>query len=197
MLQALLRLRRRSRGRLYSGARLLDAGSSLSRTAWLPHSGQISGKRKGLPPSAGSATTLDDLRDDVAGALHDDGVAVAHVLAGDLVLVVQRRVRYDDAADRDRPQLATGVSEPVRPTWISIAEHGRRLLGRELVGDRPAGERETKPSRSCIEAVDLVDDAVDVVAKARAFARCAVIGEEFGGRGANAQARIGRAVPSA
>ena len=57
---------------------------------------------------------VDDLRDHVAGALDDDGVADADVLAvadrltiiadaGDVVLVVQRRVLYDDAADCHRP----------------------------------------------------------------------------------------------
>ena len=83
---------------------------------------------------------LDDLRDDVAGPLHHDGVADPHVLAGDLVLVVQRRVRDDHAADGDGPELATGVSAPVRPTWISIvSQQRRRPLGRKLVRHRPAG----------------------------------------------------------
>ena len=44
----------------------------------------------------------DDLRDHIAGALDDDRVADPHILAGDLVLVVQRRALHDDAADRDR-----------------------------------------------------------------------------------------------
>ena len=44
----------------------------------------------------------DDLRDHITGALHDDGVADADVLALDLVLVVQRGALHDDAADRDR-----------------------------------------------------------------------------------------------
>ena len=34
---------------------------------------------------------------------------------------------------------ATGVSAPVRPTWIVISsQHRLRLLGREFVRDRPA-----------------------------------------------------------
>ena len=44
----------------------------------------------------------DDLRDHVAGPLHDDGVADADILALDLVLVVQRGALHDDASDRDR-----------------------------------------------------------------------------------------------
>src|SRR5690348_8321086 len=47
----------------------------------------------------------DDLRDDVAGALHDDHVAVAEILARDLILVVQRRAGDDDAADIDRLEI--------------------------------------------------------------------------------------------
>ena len=39
------------------------------------------------------------LRDHVAGALDRHGVADAHIEPRDLVLVVQRRVLHDDAAD--------------------------------------------------------------------------------------------------
>ena len=46
----------------------------------------------------------DDLRDHIAGALDDDGVADADVLARDLVLVVQGGALHDDAAHGDRLQ---------------------------------------------------------------------------------------------
>src|SRR6185437_5262248 len=60
---------------------------------------------------------VDHLRDDVAGALDDDGVADADIAALaqalafaadalDVVLVVQRHVLHDDAADADRVELA-------------------------------------------------------------------------------------------
>ena len=92
----------------------------------------------------------EDLRDDVAGALHDHRVADAHVLARDLVLVVQRGVGDDDAADRHRLELGDGVSAPVRPTWMSMP---RRIVVACSAGNLCAiaqrGERETKPSRSC------------------------------------------------
>jgi len=42
-----------------------------------------------------------ELRNDVAGALHDRGVADAHVLARNFVLVVQRNVLHYHAADGD------------------------------------------------------------------------------------------------
>src|SRR5271155_1698595 len=44
----------------------------------------------------------DDLRDHVTGPLYDNGVADAHVLALDLVLVVQSGALHDDAPDCDR-----------------------------------------------------------------------------------------------
>ena len=47
----------------------------------------------------------DDLGDHVAGLAHDDGVADAHVLARDLVLVVQRRETDGRAADEHRLEL--------------------------------------------------------------------------------------------
>jgi hypothetical protein len=68
--------------------------------------GQVSGNWYGTAPAlAGRPSPPDDLRDHVAGALQDHPVADAHVLALDLVLVVQRRARDHDAADGDRLQL--------------------------------------------------------------------------------------------
>ena len=64
---------------------------------------------------------VDDLRDHVAGALHDDRVADPHVLALDFVLVVQTGVETTTPPTVTGCNLATGVSAPVRPTWISIA----------------------------------------------------------------------------
>src|SRR3546814_2535963 len=48
---------------------------------------------------------LDHLGNDVAGALNDDVVALADVLARDLVLVVQGGARDHHAADGDRLQV--------------------------------------------------------------------------------------------
>ncbi len=61
--------------------------------------------------------------------------------------------------------LPTGVNEPVRPTWISISlQHGHGALGREFVRDRPARRaRDEAEPLLPVDAVDLVDDAVDVV----------------------------------
>ena len=48
-------------------------------------------------------------------------IADAHVEPLDLVGIVQGRVLHHDAADGDRFSFATGVSAPVRPTWISMS----------------------------------------------------------------------------
>jgi hypothetical protein len=50
----------------------------------------------------------DDLRDNIAGALDDNRIADADVLAFDLVFVVQGRIRDDDPADRHRLQPRNG-----------------------------------------------------------------------------------------
>ena len=94
--------------------------------------------------------------------------------------------------------LAAGVSAPVRPTWISMSQQPRhRLLRRELVGDGPArrARHEAQP-RLPVEPVDLVDDAVDVVAERGALCRhLAMEGQHLLGRLAHAHQRIERQAP--
>src|SRR6185312_3579890 len=81
----------------------------------------------------------DHLRDDVAGALDDDMIALADVLAGDLVLVVQGGAADDDAADGDWLQLGhRGQRAGAADLDRDRAQDRLRLLGRELVGERPA-----------------------------------------------------------
>ena len=143
---------------------------------------------------------FENLRDHVAGALHDDGVADAHVLPRDFVLVVERGVPDDDAADRDRLQLGdrrqrAGASD----LNLDPLEHGRRALRRELVRDRPArtARDETQPLLKR-KIVDLVDHAVDVVAEGRAlgFDR-AVVRQHLLGRLAEPGQRVGRQTEAA
>ena len=77
-----------------------------------------------------------DLRNDVAGAAHDDGVADAHVLAPDLVLVVQRRVGHGDAADehglqaRHRGQCAGAPDLDARCRALRWASPRRQTCAR-------------------------------------------------------------------
>src|SRR5713226_4625201 len=116
------------------------------------------------------------LRDDVAGALDDDRVAdpdiaaVAQLFAVaadslDVILVVQRDVLHDDAADADRLELADRRERAGAPDLdLDIPEHGHGAFGRKLVRDRPArrARHEAEPLLP-VDAVDLVDDAIDVV----------------------------------
>ena len=123
---------------------------------------------------------VDHLRNDVAGALDDDGIAdpdvapLAQLLALaadalDVILVVQRDVLHDDAADADRLELADRRERAGAPDLdLDIAQHGHGALGREFVRDRPArrARDEAEPFLP-VDAVDLVDDAVDVVVELR------------------------------
>src|SRR5207244_13389615 len=112
----------------------------------------------------------------VAGALDHDGVADADVAAlaqllavaadtPDVILIVQRDVLHDDAADPDRLELAdrrerSGAAD----LDLDIAQHGHGALGREFVRDGPARRaRDEAEPLLPVDAVDLVDDAVAVV----------------------------------
>src|SRR5690606_31950876 len=110
----------------------------------------------------------DDLGDDVAGALQDDGVADAHVLASDLVLVVQGGVADHDAADSDGMQAGDGgQGAGAADLNVDAFQNGRRLLRRELVGDGPArASGDEAEALLPVQPVDLIDHAVDVVAEA-------------------------------
>src|SRR5205814_1469902 len=107
------------------------------------------------------------LRYDVAGALHHDGVTDPHILARDLVLIVHRDVLHHDAADRHWLDMGDGSERAGAPDIDGDAlDLALCLLGGEFVGDRPAraARHETKPVLQ-IQAVHLVDDAVDIVAE--------------------------------
>ena len=107
----------------------------------------------------------DDLRDHVAGPHHDDLVADPHVLAGQVLLVVEGRGGDGDAADVDRlehregHQVAGAADVP-----DDVVQLRRRRRRRELPGDRPArlaaDHAQLAPERPL---VDLDDDAVDLV----------------------------------
>ena len=138
---------------------------------------------------------LEHLRDDVAGALHGDGVADAHVLAGDLVFVVQRGVGDHDAADGDRMQFGHRGERTGAPDLDLDRLHaGGGALGREFVRHRPArtARNEAEPALQG-EIVDLVDDAVDVVAEIGAAGLdSAVMRQQFRRRVAEFRQRVDR-----
>jgi hypothetical protein len=93
---------------------------------------------------------LQDLRDDVAGALQDHRVADAQVAALDLVGVVERGVDDGDAADGHGAEAGDGgQGAGAADLDVDGLQDGARLLGGELVGDGPAWLRPAKPNRSC------------------------------------------------
>ena len=108
-----------------------------------------------------------DLRDHIARALDDDGVADANILAFDLVGIVQRRVLHDDPADRDRIESRDRRERAGAPDLdVDRAQHGRRALRGKFVGHRPTRRARNEAEALLIrEIVDLVDDAVDIVAE--------------------------------
>ena len=106
-----------------------------------------------------------DLGNHVARLMHDDGVALAHVLAADLVDVVQRGARDGGAGDRHRVELGDR-REHAGATHLdaNLAQDGLLFLGRELKGDGPTRCASGKAQvELLLEAVDLYDHAVDVV----------------------------------
>ena len=115
----------------------------------------------------------DNLRNHVAGALHDHRVANAHILARNFVLIVQRRIGDDDAADRHRIEPRHRRQRAGAPDLDFDVAQDRAggLFGGEFMRVGPAWRARDKAKALLKrEVVDLVDHAVDVVAQVRAAA---------------------------
>ena len=111
-----------------------------------------------------------NLGDYVARLVHDDGIALAHVFATDLVDVVQRGARDGGAGDRHRVKLGDR-REHTGATHLdaNFAQDGPLFLGRELKGNGPARRAGGKAQvELLLEAIDLYDHAVDVVVQVTA-----------------------------
>ena len=104
------------------------------------------------------------LRDHVAGAQHDHLLAVADVLAREVLLVVERRQLDRHAADVDRLEHRVRVQIAELPgipaDLLERRDRGRR---RELPRDRPPrlASDHAEPALE-LDLVDLDDDAVDL-----------------------------------
>ena len=114
----------------------------------------------------------DDLGNHVARATHDDRVADAHVLASGLVFVVQRGVGHRHAADKHRRQFGNRRELAGAADLDLDRQHLRQLLLRRvLVRHRPTRLSRHEAELSLqLDAVDLVDHAVDVVRQGVALA---------------------------
>ena len=111
----------------------------------------------------------DDLRDHVAGALDDHVVALANLLAVDVLLVVQRRRETVTPPTSTGSSSAHGLSAPVRPTRIDLQELRLRRHRRPLEGARPPRPRvEDAEPALLLELVDLDHDPVDLVVELHA-----------------------------
>src|SRR5205823_1611829 len=91
---------------------------------------------------------LHDVRDHVARALEEDGVADADVLALDLVHVVERRVADGHPAHLHRLELRHGRQHARASDGGEDVHDARRRLARlELQATAPRGAPEVSPSR--------------------------------------------------
>jgi hypothetical protein len=141
--------------------------SPSSRTSGRPHRGHSAGNRKAGAPLPLGQHRPHDLGDDVARLAHDDGVALADVLARDFVFVVEGGETDRRPADEDGLELCERRRPPgPADAHHDVAQQGRLLLGRELVRGRPSGglAREAE-LLALMEVVDLHDRTVDVVAE--------------------------------
>ncbi len=122
----------------------------------------------------------DDLRNNVAGALNAHHVADADVLALDFIGIVQGDIGHDHAADIDRFQ-PRHRRQCAHAADLDIDGQKSRqgLLRREFMGYGPArAARHKAQAPLIVEPVDLIDDAIDIVAELRAHLADMFVGIE-------------------
>ena len=147
----------------HAGFTQRSATSPGSRTAGSPQTGQRLGMTYG---GALRGPLLEhhahDLGDDVAPLLDDDGVPDADVLSRQVLVVVERGALDRRSGELDRVEVRDRRERPrAADVHADLAHDGRGLLGRELVGERPArrlGGRAELALRRPV--VDLDDHAV-------------------------------------
>ena len=114
-----------------------------------------------------------DLGDHLPAPLDEDGVAHPHVLARDLLLVVEGGPAHGGAGQRHRREVGDrGQLAGAAHLHLDRLDRRRRLHRGVLVGDRPAGELRREAELLLEgEVVDLDDDAVDLVLEASRASR--------------------------
>ncbi len=115
----------------------------------------------------------DDLGNDFPRAPHDDGVADAHVLAPQLILVVERGAPHDHAGHPHGLEFGHRRERAGAPDLHRDVLHARlRLFRGKLVRDRPPRRLTRRAElRLLVERVDFHDDAVRPVGQIGAAGR--------------------------
>ena len=128
--------------------------------------------REGKLGAVGRARLGNDahhLRNDVTCPLDYDAVADPDVLAADFVLIVQGGVGYDNATDSDRLQ-PRHRSQRASAADLNVdgVEQGLGLFSGKFMGEGPSwSARHLSQALLIVVPVDLVDNAVDVIAEIR------------------------------
>ena len=109
-----------------------------------------------------------DLRNDVARASDDDGIADPDVFARQFIHIVQGRIADRDAADESRLQARNRRQCTGAPNLKFDVAYGReRLLRREFVRNSPTWRARNEPELTLrLQIVDLVHHAVDLIRQA-------------------------------
>ncbi len=115
-------------------------------------------------PRAFGDEDVDDFRDDVAAFLDGDRVSDAHVLARQLIEVVQRSVDDFRSAEAHRIELRDGGDRACPPDVVVHFPYDRlRRFGRVLEGYDPARRLRGRAELELfLAAIHLHDDAVDL-----------------------------------
>ena len=136
---------------------------------------------------------VNDLRDNVTGALDDHRIADAqiHAIADrlaiiaqtlDIVLIVQRGILDHHTAHGDRRQSRHRRQRPGAPNLnVDTGQDCCGLFGREFMRNGPAGRARNKaPALLQVEPVQLIDHAINVVAQRGALGLDgAIMGQQF------------------
>ena len=113
-----------------------------------------------------------NLRDNIACPLQHDRVAYAHILALNLILIVQRRIRDNHAANRDRFQPRNRRERSGAANLnINRLKQCCCFFSGKFMGNGPTRRAADKAEAVLpVKPVNLVDDPVNIIAQARALA---------------------------
>src|SRR3984957_18439084 len=122
-------------GTFFSRGSLVPHDVSLERTR--AHCRKLIRRRLGtLRPAF--ENDAEHLRNDIAGALQCHRITNAHVEGADVGFVMEAGIGDDDTANSHRSQFRHGRERPSTTDLnVDSLHDGRRLLRRELVGNRP------------------------------------------------------------